>query len=646
MKKLTFILCFIFVVLFFVFFRVNTFAHSMSVEKNDTIKSGTVIPGITYESFSGMTINDAQTTSNQRISWVKKSASAHAKIVSWSKLKENGIEGANLLNLASDFESKNPGWRVLAGINGDYYDPTTKTPVNALVQQGDVVKGTNFTLSRYFSIGFNDDSTGYVTSKTNVLETKYALTIYDESRTRVILEVELQGLNTYPNSKQTSVYYNSQYPYQIPNARYFRVNDLDYAINYGSYLFKGKVNEEVNNTETHLGQLVIASLDERVQYLLEKNPYIRVQKHLKDVNNGYDNIIGVGSQPLKDGTILEFSEINDQNLDFAKLRAPRSSIGFTHDGSFVMATMDGRQSLMAGVDLREEAMVMASLGCHQAFNLDGGGSTQLIVRENDQLVMLNSPSEIYRNNANGVLIVEPDVDIEVDISHLSFSSLDLQYSLVPQTGVNIISHSLYANNVPITTSPETITIDSLIYSGINYLSLVVKYEKQGFIYERCLWVERINLANYGLVEPIVKEKPHDFTVVFEKDETIKGFTAVINFDDPDNTITKLYLAYEGNEEIALKRINGYEVDFYNVENNSSFSFSIIYYYRINTINAVSETYETLFPYVYQAETEPEPEPEPEPKPEPETKGCLSWETLLPISLLMLGFGWFKRRKHE
>ncbi|MGD9604763.1 MAG: phosphodiester glycosidase family protein [Bacilli bacterium] len=617
----------------------------MSVVKVETIKSGTVTDGVYYESFKGTTTNDAQTISNQRISWVKKEASANAKIVAWSKLGKTGIVGANLLALALDFETNNPGWHVLAGINGDYYDPTTKTPINALVQQGDVVKATNFSLSRYFSVGFLDNSQSYMSSKINISESKYALSIYDDTNTQIISEVLIQGINTFPSAGQTSIYFNSPYPYQIANARYFRINDLEHVINYGSYLFKGTVFEEVEDTQTDLNELVIVSLDEEVQTLLANNPSIRIQKHLKEANNGLENVIGVGSQPLKDGTILEFGEINDQNIDFAKQRAPRSTIGFTENGDFVMSTIDGRQALMAGADLREEAMVMESLGCKQAFNLDGGGSTQLIVRENNQLVMLNSPSEIYRSNANGLLLVEPDVYVDASITDLNISSLHLQYSLTSSEEVIINNHTLYLNNVAIDSTSENLTVDSLISSGINYLSIVVKYEKQGIMYEHCLWSERINLANYGFVEEVIKVKPHNFQIEFVKDDTINGFSAIVNFDDPDKTLTKLYVAYADNQEIAIKDYRGYVVDFYNVANPSSFTFSIIYYYRINTINAVFETFETTFPYTYEVIDDPiiEPEPDPEEKP----KGCLQQTTIMPFSALLLGIFllWKKGRKN-
>ncbi|HNZ50231.1 MAG TPA: phosphodiester glycosidase family protein [Bacilli bacterium] len=642
MKKLAIILS-LFIIVVALSWGFNVHAHSMSVNKTEIINSGEAASGVSFESYRGTVINDAGTQSHQRISWVKKSVDAKAKIVAWSILEKTKIKGANMLNLARDFEEKNPGWRVLAGINGDYYDPPSKIPVNAFVQQGDVVRATNFTQPRYFSVGFTDDSSGFVSSKTNRLENKFSLSIYDDKKERIILEVPIHGFNIYPSTNQTSIYFSNQYPYQIAGAKYYRINDLDNIINIDSYLFKGRVSEVVDNTKAEEGQLVIVTLNEKVQSLLEQKPFVRVQKHLKDANNGLDNIIGVGSQPLKNGVVLEFSAINDQSLDFAKLRAPRSSFGFTKTGDFVMATIDGRQSLMAGVDLREEAMIMESLGCYQAFNLDGGGSSQLVVRKNNQLIMLNSPSEIYRNNANGLLLVEPDIYVDANITNLRLSGADLNYTLHPSKNIRVISHLLYLNDEALTENDGAVVIEGMVPGGINYLSMTVKYEKQGVIYERCLWMERINLANYGFVETVIKEKPHNFTVEFTKDESIKGFKAIINCEDPDKTLTKIYLAYDNKQEIAIKRATGYVVDFYNITESRTFTFSVVYYYRLDTINPVFESYEETFTYTYEVETDPIIDPDPKPQPEPNKRGCFSQNIVVSLTMLFFGLLILKRR---
>ncbi len=66
---------------------------------------------------------------------------------------------------------------------------------------------------------------------------------------------------------------------------------------------------------------------------------------------------------------------------------PRSAIGYKKNGDVVMMVVDGRQVVSRGVYLKELAMLMKQFDCEVALNLDGGGSSSLVV--NGELV--NNP---------------------------------------------------------------------------------------------------------------------------------------------------------------------------------------------------------------------------------------------------------------
>ena len=53
---------------------------------------------------------------------------------------------------------------------------------------------------------------------------------------------------------------------------------------------------------------------------------------------------------------------------------PRCCIGYVEPGHYFFVVVDGRQKYSKGVTLAELAALMESLGCVQAFNLDGGAS--------------------------------------------------------------------------------------------------------------------------------------------------------------------------------------------------------------------------------------------------------------------------------
>lgn len=67
---------------------------------------------------------------------------------------------------------------------------------------------------------------------------------------------------------------------------------------------------------------------------------------------------------------------------------PRSAVGCTRRGELILLVVDGRQPASRGVDLRELATIMRGLGCVEALNLDGGGSSALVAGG----VLLNRPA--------------------------------------------------------------------------------------------------------------------------------------------------------------------------------------------------------------------------------------------------------------
>ena len=58
---------------------------------------------------------------------------------------------------------------------------------------------------------------------------------------------------------------------------------------------------------------------------------------------------------------------------------PRSAIGYNKNGDIIMMVVDGRQVDSRGVYLKELTMLMKQFNCEEALNLDGGGSSSLIV---------------------------------------------------------------------------------------------------------------------------------------------------------------------------------------------------------------------------------------------------------------------------
>ncbi len=100
------------------------------------------------------------------------------------------------------------------------------------------------------------------------------------------------------------------------------------------------------------------------------------------------DILGGGPQLIKDGKIDVAWESEVFFGTSIPEVHPRTAAGVTARGDLILLVVDGRQYSSRGVDLQELAHIMVGLGCRQALNLDGGGSSSLMVNG----TLLNRPA--------------------------------------------------------------------------------------------------------------------------------------------------------------------------------------------------------------------------------------------------------------
>ena len=109
--------------------------------------------------------------------------------------------------------------------------------------------------------------------------------------------------------------------------------------------------------------------------------------------------------------------INDDYVDhisvdheFGYTRHPRTAVGIKADGSIVLLVVDGRQSKISnGASLADLADILGSVGCINALNLDGGGSSTFVLTDGEGgFITTNSPSDgSLRSIADGLMVVLP-----------------------------------------------------------------------------------------------------------------------------------------------------------------------------------------------------------------------------------------------
>ena len=90
--------------------------------------------------------------------------------------------------------------------------------------------------------------------------------------------------------------------------------------------------------------------------------------------------IGGGPVLLQDG---EIHISNNEERKFAGKaindRHPRTAIGYTKDNELIILVAEGRSESATGITLIQEAQTLKDIGCVEALNLDGGGSSCMIV---------------------------------------------------------------------------------------------------------------------------------------------------------------------------------------------------------------------------------------------------------------------------
>lgn len=133
-----------------------------------------------------------------------------------------------------------------------------------------------------------------------------------------------------------------------------------------------------------------------------------------------DAVGSFGTTLIKDGQIAITASSN-----YYISRASRTAIGLKADGSVVMMVLDGRQEpFSAGGSMEEIAQIMLDAGCVHAINLDGGGSSTFVAKQEgtDELTVVNSPSDGYARSVSTSLIAVSTAVVSTEFSYAAISS--------------------------------------------------------------------------------------------------------------------------------------------------------------------------------------------------------------------------------
>lgn len=111
------------------------------------------------------------------------------------------------------------------------------------------------------------------------------------------------------------------------------------------------------------------------------NPYYAITAGPVLVKNGkivFDDVLTQPTEDSKNEFFLTNWELTAYDIFSATLSPDRTAVGYTADGKVILFVCDGRIVASEGATIFELAQIMKGLGCVDAVNFDGGGSTAMV----------------------------------------------------------------------------------------------------------------------------------------------------------------------------------------------------------------------------------------------------------------------------
>lgn len=132
---------------------------------------------------------------------------------------------------------------------------------------------------------------------------------------------------------------------------------------------------------------------------------IQIHQTLGQIFDTCTYALGAGPRLVKNGMISLTIAEEQFGSDVAGGRAPRTALGRTKSGHILLVVVDGRSLASQGMTLEELAQFMISLGAWDAMNLDGGGSSEMVLSGK----IVNQPSDGQERPVGSALLVLPHI---------------------------------------------------------------------------------------------------------------------------------------------------------------------------------------------------------------------------------------------
>ena len=301
------------------------------------------------------------------------------------------------------------GYRVVAGINGDFYNVSTGLPIGLVVTEG-ILRSSD---AGYYAIGFRADGTAVLGKPGVKVSADLGYAVDDGSGSSTELIRSVAAVN---KARTNSGLFLYTYDF---NAKH-TTGTTETGVNAVCTIERGELSigstvtarvdrvEETTVTAIQPDQIVLsanANADAYYTNALRNMPVGSEVTFTVTANSGWEDVdyaVGALYCLAQDGVVT---------TGLAAGANPRTAVGQKADGTLVFYTIDGRKTGHSiGASLTQIGKRLLELGCETVLCLDGGGSTNLAVTTPDSTTasIINRPSESNRKVTNQVFLVASD----------------------------------------------------------------------------------------------------------------------------------------------------------------------------------------------------------------------------------------------
>ncbi len=321
------------------------------------------------------------------------------------------------------------GFTVSGGVNGDFFSFVTGIPLGIMMQDGEILcsdAGEN-------ALGITKDGTFIIGKPSiSISMTRWARELPVSDPIPVPAPIEPPADTAKVPDTNIADQKNPQVEIMELTPKTVNVSHINkYPSIWGAYLCTPALGASTHSTEKSLelvftirsgrfaqGETVEAILsevrtDSTNSDIPENGFVISIHNQYKNIadytdltvgdlvkitcsaNHGWENVtfaIGGGDILIENGQVCR----DIANEAHEKIANPRTAVGYTADGQLKVFAVDGKKSVSGstGMNINSLAETMQNLGCIGALNLDGGGSTTVLVRAQDGAITLsNLPTE-------------------------------------------------------------------------------------------------------------------------------------------------------------------------------------------------------------------------------------------------------------